>query len=575
LRLTRAIAIFVLLSGSAATVGVRGQETASLILTAGRVWTGNPAQPWAEAVAVRGERIAAVGTDAAIGSLAGPTTRRVDLRGRFVMPGINDAHVHFGSTPRLTQVDLNDAASIEEMQRRVAAFAKENPQLQWIQGYGWQYSNVPGGMPHRSQLDAVVPGRPVFLSAYDGHSGWANSKALEIAGVTAETRFEGYGEIVRDAEGRPTGAFKEGAQSLIRSCIPKPTIAERLEALRRGMRLMASLGVTSIQNADGDIPDLELYRELQRRGELTLRVMQTVSVGPKTTPQRLEEIAEFARRNPGPMLRAGSIKILVDGVIESHTAAMLAPYSDDAGTSAQPSWSRADLGRVVEEADRLGLQVWIHAIGDGGVRMALDAYERARRVNGASGSRHRIEHIEVVAAEDIPRFAALGVMASMEPIHADPGTSDVWSKAVGPERERLGFAWHALERAGARLVFSSDWPAAISIDPMRGLHCAVTRQTVEGKPPGGWYPEQRVSVQSALSAYTAAGAYASFEEKIKGTLEPGKLADLIVLNADPFEVKPLDLYRCRVELTVFNGRVVFDRAATAAALRSPQSRRVR
>ena len=532
---------------------------ATLVMTGGRVWTGNEKQPWAEAVAIRDERIIAVGTNKDITKLAGPTTQKLDLAGRFVMPGFNDAHIHFGSVIRLTQVDLNEAKSIGEMQQLIAKYAKEHPDAKWIQGYGWQYTAVPGGLPTRAQLGAAVPDCPAYLAAYDGHTGWANSKALAIAGITKDTKFDGFGEIVRDANGEPTGVLKEGAQGLMRRYIPTVTREERLEAMRKGMKWLSSLGITSIQNASGSSEDFDFYQELLDKGDLLARTSVAVSVGPRTTRERIAVIGAFRQRYAGPMLRAGAIKIVVDGVIEAHTAAMLEPYSDKPGNPGRSSWTPEELNRVVAMADKAGLQVYIHAIGDRGVRMALDAYENARKVNGPRDARHRIEHIEVIAAPDIPRFAQLGVMASMEPIHADPGTAEVWSNAVGPERLKYAFAWRSLEQAGAKLVFSSDWAAAISIDPIRGLHSAVNRQTIEGQPPGGWVREQRVSVETALRAYTRAGAYASFEEKLKGTLEPGKLADVIVLSADPFGVPPAELHNCRVELTVFDGRVVFER----------------
>jgi len=488
------------------------------------------------------------------------------------MPGFNDAHIHFGSVMRLTQVDLNEAASVEEMQRLIAKYAREHPDAKWIQGYGWQYTVVPGGLPHRAQLDAVVKDRPVLLAAYDGHTGWANSKALELAGVNKETKYDGFGEIVRDANGEPTGVLKEGAQSLVRRHVPQPTREEQLAALRRGMKWIASLGITSLQNASGDVDDFAMYQELLDSGALTARVSVAVSVGPRTTQERVNAIRALAQKYNGPKLRGGAVKILVDGVIETHTAAMLEPYSDKPGDAGRSSWAPEDLTRVVAMADRAGLQVYIHAIGDRGVRMALDAYENARRANSARDARHRIEHIETISATDIPRFAQLGVLASMEPIHADPGTADVWSKAVGAERMKRAFAWHSLEQAGARLVFSSDWPAAISIDPIRGLHSAVNRQTVNGKPPGGWVPEQRVSVATALAAYTRAGAYASFEEASKGTLEAGKLADMIVLGCDPFRIPAPQLHTCRVETTVFDGRVVYEARKVAASAGAPSWR---
>ena len=534
---------------------------ATLALVNGRIWTGNPAQPWAEAVAITREKFIAVGTNAQIAAVSNAQTKRVDLGGAFAMPGFNDAHIHFGGGAlRLTQLDLNDSNSLAEMQSRLKKFAAENPTAQWIQGYGWQYSWIPGGLPTRQDLDKIVADRPVYLAAYDGHTGWANSKALELAGVNAQTKYAGYGELVRDAAGEPTGVLKEGAQGLVRRKIPSPTREQELDALRRGLKLAASLGITSIQNAHGDRSDLELYKELLDRGELTMRVGVAMSVRPTTTQADLEKIAGAAREFSGSRLRVGAIKIVADGVIESHTAAMLAPYSDRPDTSGNSPYTQEQLNNIVAWADAKNLQVYIHAIGDRAVRMALDAFEHAAKTNGRKDSRFRIEHIETIAAADIPRFAKLGVLASMMPIHADPGTNEMWLRAAGEERGTRAFVWQRLLRAGATVVFSSDWPAAISVSPIRALHCAVNRQTTDGKPPGGWMPEERVSLDTALSAYTRGGAFAEFQEKSLGTIEAGKLADLIVLSADPFQLKPAELHTLRVVKTIFNGQAVHNAA---------------
>lgn len=548
-------------------------DPTTLVLTNARIWTGDPKHPWAEAVAIEGNTILAVGTNKQVAALAGKNTRRINLAGRFVMPGFNDAHIHFlGGALRLSEVDLNDASSLEEIERRVAQFARENPDAPWVLGFGWQYSSLPGRLPTRADLDAIVPDRPAFLTAYDGHTAWVNSKALELAGVSAETKFSGYGEIVGDEKtGQPTGVLKEGAMGVVRSKVPEPSRQQKLDALRRALRRAASLGITSIQNASGDVAEVELYKELLDRNELSLRVSLAISVSPRTTQADMDRIRALAGTYRGPRLRVGAIKIMIDGIIETHTAAMLEPYSDAPSISGRPVYTQEQLNNVVAMADRAGLQVYVHAIGDRGVRMALDAFACARKTNSSRDSRFRIEHIETISPADIPRFAQLGAMASMEPIHADPGTVDVWARAVGRERSRRAFAWRALERSGAPLVFSSDWPASISLDPVRGLHNAVNRQTIDARPPGGWVPEQRVSLQTALAAYTRAGAYSSFEENSKGTISPGKLADLVVLSADPFKVPRVDLHTCRVVMTVFDGRILYEqpRLGSAANLGGP------
>jgi predicted amidohydrolase YtcJ len=520
---------------------------ADLVLTNGRIWTGRIDQPWAEAVSIQGNTIREVGSSQAIAKTIGKSTKVIDLGGRLTLPGFNDAHVHFlGTALRKYEVDLNGARSLEAMQQRIRDFARAHPDEPWITGGGWEYSYLPGNLPTRQQLDAAVKDRPVWMRSYDGHTAWANSKALELARVTRASHVSGMGEMVRDpATGELTGVLKESAMSLVSKVIPEPSRARKLAALRQAMREAASLGITSIQNATGSRDELSLYEELRK--ELTLRVAMAISVGSKA------DLKPAAR---DPLLHASAIKIFMDGVIETHTAAMLDAYSDLPSSSGTPNYSQEQLNDMVAQCDREGWQILIHAIGDLAIRMTLNAYEEALRRNGPHDARFRIEHIETVAAADIPRFAKLGVLASMMPIHADPETPDVWSNAIGPDRTSRGFAWRTLEQAGARLVFSSDFPASISLDPIHGIHTAVTRQTAEGKPPGGWIPEQRVTLETALHGYTTAAAYASFEEKTKGAIAPGMLADIVVLNSNLFEIDPAQIHATRVWMTVFDGRIV-------------------
>jgi hypothetical protein len=501
-------------------------------------------------VAVRGERIAAVGSNADVTKLAGPETVVLDAAGRLVVPGFIDAHVHFsGGAQRRAEVDLTGVCTLEAIQARIAAWAKAHPDAPWITGGGWEYSCFPGSrLPTREDLDAAVRDRPAILSAYDGHTSWANSKALEVAGITRQTEYKAFGELVKDPRtGEPTGCFKEGAASLVRRVVPRSTPAQRLAAVAGALPYAASLGITSIENASGDASEIALYEELLRQGRLTLRVSIAMSAAHNAQP--CAAWRDIKGRHDGPMLRVAAAKFLIDGVIESHTAAMLQPYADGDQSLGQLSWNVDDYRSAVKSCHDEGWQVWTHSIGDRGVRLALDAYEQLPPT-----ARARVEHIETVQPGDIPRFAKLGVIASMMPIHADPATVDVWSRAVGPARIRYSFAWRSLEQSGAKLAFSSDWPASISVDPIRGIHNAVNRRTVDGKPPGGWIPEERVSVESALRAYTIGAAYAGFEEKVKGSIEPGKLADMLILTEDLFRIPPQRIHQARVAVTVFNGR---------------------
>lgn len=537
-------------------------EFADLALINGRIWLGGDSSSLAEAVAIRGNQITRVGTTAEVKQMVDGHTRVIDLGGRLAAPGFNDAHIHFlGGASGLNEVDLTGSKTVAEMIERIAAFAKKNPERPWITGRGWEYTPFPGGLPTKTYLDVIIKDRPVFISAYDGHSGWANSKALQLAGVTAQTKFSGYGEIVRDASGEPTGALKEGAQSLVSRLIPPMSREQKLDALRQGLKLAASLGITSMQNASGSADEFSLYEELYQRGELTIRFAMAFSANERTTPQQIESFVALKNKyDLNPMLHANSIKFMLDGVIESHTAAMLERYSDLPMTSGIPYGETTIVPETFKELvakfDKLGFQIYTHAIGDRAVRDALNAYESAQRVNKRSNTRHRIEHIETVSPDDIPRFAKLGVLASMEPIHADPGTAEVWSKAVGAERLPFAFAWQSLLKSGARLVYSSDWPAAISVDPIRGLHSAVNRRTIDGQPPRGWVPEQRISIVDALRAYTHGGAYSSFEEGIKGRIATGMLADIVVFSQDLFKLEPIKIHETRVVLTIFNGKII-------------------
>ncbi|MDQ3010406.1 MAG: amidohydrolase [Acidobacteriota bacterium] len=548
------------------TVQTSQIEIADLALINGRIWTGGDQTSLVEAIAIRGDRIIRVGTTTEVKQLADARTQIIDLGGRLAAPGFNDAHTHFlGGSSGLNDVNLTEAKSVAELVERIGAFAKKNPDRQWITGSGWEYTPFPGGLPTKTYLDVVIKDRPVFLRAYDGHSGWANSKALELAGINSQTKFTGYGEIVHDAAGEPTGALKEGAQSLIARLIPPLTREQKLDALRQGLKLIGSLGITSLQNASGSADEFSLYEDLQQRGELTARFSMAFSTGERTTAQQIESFVALKNKyDIHPMLRAGSVKLVLDGVIETHTAAMLERYSDLPQSSGIPLGETTmppDIfGDLVVKYDKLGFQISTHAIGDRAVRETLNAYEAAQKINGTMGRRnprHRIEHIETISPADIPRFAKLGVLASMEPIHADPGTVEVWSKAVGTERLPVAFAWQSLLKSGARLVYSSDWPAAISVDPVRGLHNAVNRRTINGQPPRGWVPEQRVSVVDALRAYTQGGAYASFEESIKGRIAPGMLADVIVFSQDLFKIEPMRIHETRVVLTIFNGKPIY------------------
>lgn len=540
-------------------------EAPDLVLLNGKVWTGISENDFQQAIAIKGNQILAVGKSVDIKKLATEKTQTIDLNGKLVSAGFNDAHIHFLSgSLGLTEVNLVGMITPAEVAERVNQFVQDNPTKKWITGRGWQYTSFKKSIPDHESLSAITNDVPVFIKAYDGHSAWANKKALALAGIGRATTYEGFGELVKDQNGEPTGALREGAMSLVGKYVMETTREVKLSALRKGMKLAASLGITSVQNADGSVSDLSLYKELFASGELTVRYAAAFSVGKNTSDA---DLARFAQVKDSigfqnPMIRADAIKFMIDGVIESHTASMLQPYADLPASHALALGQLAipidTYQKLVGEMDKKGFRIYTHAIGDRGVRESLDAYEKAARKNGKRDARHRIEHIETISPTDFMRFAKLGVMASMEPIHADPGTLEVWSKAIGDERLPWSFAWTTMLENKANLVFSSDWPACIDVNPIRGIHVAVNRRTPEGFPEKGWLPEQKVTIAQAMKAYTSAGSFSSFEENRKGLIKTGHLADIIVFSDDLFTINPMKTYDTKVVLTIFDGKILYN-----------------
>ncbi len=536
-----------------------------LIVVNGRVYGGDGAADLAEAVAVRGNKVIRVGTTREIQRLRRAQTTVIDAKGGAVVPGFNDAHAHFISGGlALDQVSLLEAKTLDEIEDTVRIWAEAHPEREWIVGRGWYYQPFAGGLPTRQLLDALVPDRPAYLIAYDGHTGWANTQALKLAGITRRTKNPPNGAVVKDPRtGQPTGVLKEGAMQLMRTAAPQPTREDKVAAIRGGLGEAHRFGVTSVQNAGGSPEDLELYDELRKRGELTLRVYQALSADASLSEADLDRLDQVRTRfADDPLLKTGAVKLMADGVIESHTAAMLEPYTNRASTSGNTHFTAAQLNHVVAMLDRRGWQVMTHAIGDAAVRMALDAYEGAAKANPAPerGRRHRIEHIETIDAADIKRFGTLGVIASMQPLHGlpSPTQGDVWSANIGPERAARGWVWKSFSSAGGHLALGSDWPV-VTIDPLMGLHVAINRTTLDALPEGGWIPAQRLSLREAIDAYTRGAAWASYDELRKGTLARDMLADLVVLSEDIFELPPARITDAHVVVTIVDGKVVYRR----------------
>jgi hypothetical protein len=546
-----------------------GDGPVDLIVHNARVFAADGSAPFDGAVAVRGNQILRVGEARAIRRLRRRGTLEIDARGGTVMPGFNDAHLHFISGGLgLERANLLGATTLDEIRATIKAFAERYPDRPWVIGRGWYYEPFPGGLPTKELLDALVPDRPAYMTAYDGHTAWVNSKALEIAGVTRKTPHPKDGVVVKDpTTGEPTGVLKEAAKQLVGRFLPEPTREDKLRALRAAMREVQRLGITSVQNAHGDAEEFALYDALRQARELTVRTYSAVSLEAPLAEGDLARLDDLVRKYPDDALfKTGAVKLMGDGVIESHTAAMLAPYTNRPGVKGQPFATDEEMKTVVSQVDARGWQVMIHAIGDGAIRQALDAYEHAARVNPAParGRRHRIEHIETTDPADIPRFGALGVIASMQPFHGNPSPNQivVWAGNIGDERASRGWAYNSISKAGGRIVFGSDWPV-VTPDPRMGLHVAVTRTTPDGVPAGGWYPGERVSLAQALEAYTSGAAYASFDEQRKGRLATGQLADIVVFSKDLFALPAGKLLDAEVTHTIVDGRVVFERAASA------------
>jgi predicted amidohydrolase YtcJ len=526
-----------------------------MILINGRIWTGNPAQPSAEAIAIDDDRIVSVGSTADVRQLA-RNAAAIDLAGAFVVPGFVDAHVHFVDGGfRLTSVQLRDAASREEFAARIGAFAGTVPAGTWITGGDWDHTRWGGELPRRDWIDAVTPDHPVWVNRLDGHMALANAAALSAAGLNDSLRDVGGGEIVRDEAGRPTGLLKDNAMDMVASKVPPPGAALEDRALQAAMRHVAAQGVTTIHNM-GSWGDLQVFARANGARCLRTRIYAAV---PLATWTRLRDVVaskQFGAEGRGDAwLRIGALKGFMDGSLGSHTAAFHEPFTDTPGDRGLFVNTPEDMFAWISGADKAGLHVIVHAIGDRANTTVLDILERVARENPSRDRRSRIEHAQHLAIADIPRFRSLGVVASMQPYHAiDDGR---WAEAViGPARSRTTYAFRSLLDAGARLAFGSDWYVAPPT-PLEGIYAAVTRRTLEGRHPDGWVPEQRITVEDALAAYTSGGAYASFEDRKKGTIAPGMLADITVIDRDLRTIPAAEIRQAKIVQTIVGGQIVF------------------
>jgi predicted amidohydrolase YtcJ len=525
-----------------------------LALINGVIYTGDPAKPRVQALAANGEVIVATGTTAEIQKFAGPRTKVIDLHGGFAMPGFNDAHLHLGNAAQAKlSVDLEGATSIGEFQKRIRARVAVSRPGEWITGRGWDHTLWnPARFPTRQDLDAVSGDHPMLFTHISGHVAVANSKALEIAGITAGTPNPDGGEIEHDAQGQPDGMLKEGpAYGLVARKIPQITADKRREGIELALREAAENGITSMQdNSSWD--DFMTYRDLQMSRNLNARITEWL---PFDAPlDRLEQM----RKDGGttdPWLKTGMLKGFMDGALGTGTAALLAPYSDNPNSSGILESHPEDLNKMCVDRDKAGFQIGLHAIGDRGNRVALDCFQAIVNANGPRDRRDRIEHAQIVAPEDFARFGSLHVIASMQPSHQ---TTDMrWAeRRLGPERIKGAYAWKTMLNNNVTLAFGTDWPVEI-VNPMRGLHACVTRQLPNGSPKDGWQPQEKITLDECIRAYTVGSAYAEFMEGKKGQLVPGQFADIILLSADVTKIPPADILKVKVQQTIVGGKSVY------------------
>jgi predicted amidohydrolase YtcJ len=540
---------------------------ADTVLRNGNIYTGDSRRPRAEAVGIRGESIIAVGTNAELQRRMGPQTVVIDLKGQFAMPGFNDAHVHLAQAGfAKLAVDLEGVKSLAEFQERIRARLREYKRGEWITGRGWDHTLWPGKqLPTRNDLDAVSKDDPMLFARVDGHVAVVNSQALELAGVTKQTPDPQGGHIGRDpATGEPTGLLEEdAAMNLVYRLIPAPRMPQRRRAIESALADVARHGVTSLQDnsvlaisedARTRWENFLVYAELRQEGKLTARITEWLDF--MLPLEKLEELRQEGGATD-PWLKTGALKAYLDGSLGSRTAALLAPYSDEPSTSGILRMDPEDLKRVAIERDRAGFQLAFHAIGDRANRVALDTFAAVRAANGPRDRRDRVEHAQVVAPEDFARFAPWGVIASMQPCHLLD--DERWAAArLGPQRSKGAYAWKTFEKDDVKLAFGTDYPVE-SVNPLRGLYACVTRELPEGGPTGGWEPQEKLSMENCIRDYTVGSAFAEFEEKQKGILAPGMLADIVVLPQDITTVAPRELLEMQVTMTIVGGHIVYER----------------
>lgn len=533
---------------------------ADLIFQNGSIYTMDATRSWATSLAVKDGRILYIGFDGDMKSLRGPETQIYDLKGKMVLPGFHDSHVHpLVGGLELGECDLSPFRTEEQMLEHVKAYAKQHPEKKWIRGGGWQLPVFNEGNPHKSLLDKVLPDRPVYLESADAHSAWVNSKALEIAGITRLTADPENGRIERDPRTyAPTGTLREDAMKLISALLPPYSDEDYINGLKRGINIANRFGITSLQEASANEKLLKAYAALDQKDELSLKVVAAIKINPKVEEVQLKNLLDFRYRYSGKNVKVHAVKIFADGVIEAQTAALIEPYLNSNGKKGRPVYKQEELNRLVRTIDKQSFQIHVHAIGDQAIRMCLDAFEYSSEINGRRDSRHHIAHLQLINPKDIPRFRKLGVAANFQPLwsYADVYVTKFAEPFLGPNRSRWIYPIGSMMNSGAMVVAGSDWSVS-SMNPLWAIQIAITRRALHAGPGTAWIPEELVDLPAILASYTINGAYLNFQEKETGSLEVGKAADVVVLDRNLFEIPPHEIHQANVLLTLLDGKTVY------------------
>ncbi|CEG34892.1 amidohydrolase [Peribacillus castrilensis] len=539
-------------------------KKADIVLSSDAIFTGLTHEPMSGAIAILGNKILSVGSKAEIEHFIGSGTKVFNYGNQLIMPGFHDFHLHIMfSALSLTSINLFEARSAQEVAAKVLEFSKECPGEEWIIGMQWDAGYWHDKQePHYKILDAVIPDRPVVLFHAEGHYTWVNSKAMELAGVTEEIRDPDFGRYERDKNGLLTGILYEEAQQIVLKEALRLTQNKKETILKEFLRLLSQYGITSVNDLfapiDDFLQDYDLFEKLDKQGELSTRFHITPELD-----GNLDKAQILRNKYESKKLQFSGLKQFVDGTVTGHTAYFLKPYSDQLDICGHPALDPEVLIDRVVKADELGFRIRFHAIGDAAIRLALDAFEEAVRKNGKRDSRHTIEHIEVIDSDDIERFSKLGVIASMQPDHMAASSREVYSSIIGPEREKNVFLTKSLLNTGASLALGTDFPVSISLNPMRQIYTAITRVDSSGDSQNTWHPEQKLTLAEALQAYTYGSAYGCFREHELGTIEEGKLADLVVLDRNLFDIPESEVLKTKVELTINDGKVVYKSEETS------------